>query len=377
MAFQLILILPDSVSGSHNMKKIDWYILRKFLSTFFFSVILLTVISTVIDMSEKTDDFVRSGLTSKEIFSQYYSGFIPYIIAFLFPLFVFISVIFFTSKMANQSEFIAILASGVSLRRILVPYVIGGLLLAGLLWGGNLYIVPRANEKRGAFETKYVQAPTPDVISRSLYFRLDSFSYCGIHYYDTTTRSGGSFFSETIRDYQVVYNIRADNIRWDTAKKLWKMTGVLERKVDATKEDVQYYQELFRKFPFEPRDLQRDEFVKNRLTSPELKRMIELEILRGSENVKDLQMEAAHRSATPAAVVLLTLIGAIIAIRKIRGGSGVHLAIGIFICAVFILADRFSTIFSTKGNLNPTLAAWLPIALFGGLTWWLYEKAPK
>jgi lipopolysaccharide export system permease protein len=359
------------------MKKLDWYILKKFLSTFCFSVILLTVISTVIDMSEKTDDFVKSGLSSREIFNQYYSGFIPYIIALLFPLFVFISVIFFTSKMANRSEFIAILASGVSLKRILVPYLVGGLLLAGLLWAGNLFFIPRANEKRGAFETKYVQSPTLDVISKSLYFRIDSFSYCGIHYYDTTSKSGGSFFTETVRKNQVVHNLRADNIRWDTAKRLWRMTGVVERDISPMKEDVQYHQEVFRKFTFEPRDLQRDEFVKNRLTSPELKHMIEMERLRGSENVKELMMEAAHRNATPAAVILLTLIGAIIAVRRIRGGSGVHLAIGIMICAVFILADRFSTIFSTKGNLHPVVAAWLPIVLFGGLTWWLYEKAPK
>ena len=359
------------------MKKIDWYILKKFLSTFFFSVILLTVISTVIDMSEKTDDFVKSGLSSKEIFFQYYTGFIPYIIALLFPLFVFISVIFFTSKMATRSEFIAILASGVSLRRILVPYAIGGGLLALMLWAGNLYIIPQANEKRGAFEVRYVQSPTLDVISKNLYFRLDSFSYCGIHYYDTTSKSGGSFFTETVRGTKVVYNLRADNLRWDTAKKTWRLGGVIERTVGPMGEDVQYHVEMFKKYPFAPRDLQRDEFVKNRLTSPELNHMIDMERLRGSENVKELMMEAAHRNATPAAVILLTLIGAIIAVRKIRGGSGVHLAIGILICAVFILADRFSTIFSTKGDLHPQIAAWLPIALFGGLTWWLYEKAPK
>jgi len=305
------------------MKKIDWYILRKFLSTFAFSVILLTVISTVIDMSEKTDDFVRSGLNSRDIFNQYYSGFIPYIIALLFPLFVFISVIFFTSKMANRSEFIAILASGVSLRRILVPYFIGGLILAGLLWAGNLYLIPRANEKRGAFETRYVQTPTLDVISRNLYFRMDSFTYCGIHYYDTTSKSGGSFFAETVKGNRVVYNIRADNIRWDTAKKMWRLGGVVERTIEPMREDVAFHQEMFKPYPFAPRDLQRDEFVKNRLTSPELKHMIDMERLRGSENVKELMMEQAHRNATPAAVILLTLIGAIIAIRKIRGGSGV------------------------------------------------------
>jgi lipopolysaccharide export system permease protein len=359
------------------MKKIDWYILKKFLATFCFSVILLTVISTVIDMSEKTDDFVRSGLTSTQIFSSYYMGFIPFIIALLFPLFVFISVIFFTSKMANRSEFIAILASGVSLRRILRPYIVGGIILAALLWMGNLYIIPRANEKRTSFEAKYVKGANLQAISKSIYMRVDSFSYCGIRYYDTTSRSGGSFFMETVHNHQVTYNLRADNIAWDTAKKSWRLTGVVERTINGLKEDVKFHTEKYRKFSFRPSDLQRDEYVQSRLTTPELKRMIELEKLRGSETVRELTMERAHRNATPVAVIILTLIGAILACRKIRGGSGVHLALGIIICAVFILADRFSTIFSTKGDLNPYIAAWIPNVLFAILTVYLYRKAPK
>jgi lipopolysaccharide export system permease protein len=328
-------------------------------------------------MSEKTDDFVKSGLTAREIFSQYYVGFIPHIISLLFPLFVFISVIFFTSKMANRSEFIAILASGVSLRRVLRPYLVGGLLLALTLWMGSRYVIPRANEIRTRFEAKYVKSPMMQTTSRSIYMRVDSFSYCGIRYYDTTSRSGGSFFMETIRNNQVVYNLRADNILWDTTKRKWRLTGVLERKIDGLKEEVVFQQEKYRDFNFTPRDLQRDEYVQSRLTTPELKRMIELEKLRGSETVRELMMERAHRNATPVAVLILTLIGAILACRKIRGGSGVHLALGIIICAVFILSDRFSTIFSTKGNLNPDVAAWIPNVLFGVLTAYLYKKAPK
>jgi lipopolysaccharide export system permease protein len=164
---------------------------------------------------------------------------------------------------------------------------------------------------------------------------------------------------------------------WDTAKKAWRLSGVLERSIDGLKEQVAYYPEVFKKYPFTPKDLQRDEYMHSRLTSPELQRMIALEKLRGSETVKELTMENAHRNATPVAVVILTLIGAILACRKIRGGSGAHLAFGIIICAVFILTDRFSTIFSTKGDLNPYLAAWIPNLLFGLLTIYLYKKAPK
>jgi lipopolysaccharide export system permease protein len=334
------------------LKKIDWYILRSFLSTFFFSVILFTLISTVIDMSEKTDDFTKSQLSAREVFLQYYTGFIPFIISMLFPLFVFISVIFFTSKMANRSEFIAILASGVSLRRVLRPYLVGGLLLAVILWVGNYYIIPKANERRTLFEAKYVKGPMMETISKSIYMRIDSFSYCGIRYYDTIAKGGGSFFMERVVDHKVTYNLRSDNINWDTSKRMWRLTGVVERKVEDLKEDVNYHQELYKNFNFSPKDLQRDEYMKTRLTTPELSRMIELEQLRGSETVKELIMEKAHRTATPVAVVILTLIGAILACRKIRGGSGGHLAMGIRICAV-LSSQTDSPLFFTKGDLNP------------------------
>ena len=359
------------------MRKLDWYILKKFLATFFYSLILLTLISTVIDISEHTDDFSKSGLDSKEIFMQYYTGFIPHIVAMLFPLFVFISVIFFTSKMAGRSEFIAILSSGVSLKRILLPYWVGGILMGLVLWFANDYVIPKANTIRTTFEAKYIKISMPQSSNGGLYMRTDSFSYAGMRYYDTTSKAGGSFFMATIQNNQVIYNLRADNMTWDTSKRTWKLNGVVERKLKGLKEEVAFYYELFRKLPFDPTDLKRDEYMQARMISPELRKRIDKEKLRGSETVKELQMENAHRGATPFAVLLLTMIGAIIACRKIRGGSGAHLALGIIVCAVFILADRFSTIFSTKGDLNPYFAAWIPNILFGGLTWYLYKKAPK
>ncbi|MBM3444102.1 MAG: YjgP/YjgQ family permease [Bacteroidetes bacterium] len=359
------------------MRKIDWYILRNFLTTFFFSLILLTLISTVIDISEHTDDFARHDLTAGQIFIEYYLGFIPHIVAMLFPLFVFISVIFFTSKMANRSEFIAILSSGVSLQRILRPYWVGGVFLGALLWYGNDYIIPKANTIRTDFESKYIARSMINQSGSGIYMRTDSFSYAGMRFYDTSSKSGGSFFTETIRDNQVVYNLRAENFAWDTSTKTWKLNGVVERKIKGYVEDVKFFYEIHRKLPFVPSDLHKDEFLQSRMISPDLRRRIEQERLRGSETVRELEMESAHRMASPVTVVILTIIGAIIAFRRIRGGSGSHLAVGIIICAVFILTDRFSTIFSTKGNLNPYLAAWIPNFLFGALTVYIYKKAPK
>lgn len=246
-----------------------------------------------------------------------------------------------------------------------------------VLWIANDYIIPRANTIRTTFEAKYIKVAMPQGTNGGIYMRTDSFSYAGMRYYDTTNKAGGSFFMETIKDNQVVYNLRADNLNWDTAKKSWKLNGVLERKIKGLNEEVTFQYEQYRKLPFDPTDLKRDEYMQARMISPDLRKRIEKEKLRGSETVKELQMESAHRGATPFAVLLLTIIGAILACRKIRGGSGAHLAVGIIICAVFILADRFSTIFSTKGNLDPYLAAWIPNILFGVLTFYLYKKAPK
>jgi len=161
------------------------------------------------------------------------------------------------------------------------------------------------------------------------------------------------------------------------SKKLWQLTEVVERKVLDDKEVVTYHAFLDKKFPFKPADLEKDKYTKDKLTTPQLIRQINLASLRGAEGLNELKIERYRRDATPITVLLLTLIGAIIAGRKVRGGSGSHLALGFVIAAVFILTDRFSTIFSTKGNLPPLLAAWIPNLIFIWVVYYLYKKAPK
>lgn len=366
------------------MKKIDWYILKKFLSTFFFCMLLFTVIAVVIDVSEKTDDFVKSGLSFWDVVLQYYLGFIPYIDGLLFPLFVFIAVIFFTSKMAGRSEVIAILASGTSFNRFLFPYWVGGVFLGLVLLFATSFIIPQANLKRTNFELKYIKInssydPLVQTNQRSVYFRIDSFSYAGVRNYDTSNKLGGPFFINKIKNNKVVYNLRADNIKWDTASKKWKLTGVVERTVNGMKETI--FRESERKFKstFFPSDLalSRDDYAKDKLTTPELHDFVSKQKLRGSEGLNTLQVEEYRRFATPFAVLILTLIGAFVAARKVRGGSGAHLAIGFITAALFILMDRFSTIFATKGNFHPLLAAFLPDIVFVFVAFYIYRKAPK
>ena len=363
------------------MKKLDWYILNKFLKVFFFSIFLFAVIAVVIDGSEKTDDFVRSGFSASEIFTRYYIGFIPHIIALLFPLFVFIAVIFFTSKMAGQTEIIAILASGTSYNRWLRPYLIGGVFLGLFLWISNLYFIPKANIIRGSFEAAYVDSHSSYNAliqgSTDIYFKVDSFTYAGIYGYDTAAKRGNNFFIYKVEGDKVNYNLRAETILWDTAAKQWLLTEVIERKVFNNREKMDYVSTMHTNFGFLPLDLEKDKYTKDKLTTPQLIKQIKLEEIRGSEVLNELRIERYRRDATPITVLLLTLIGAIIAGHKVRGGSGSHLALGFIIAAVFIITDRFSTIFSTKGNLPPLLAAWIPNIIFVWVVYYLYKKAAK
>ncbi len=364
------------------MKKIDRYILSKYLTTFFFCLILFTAIVVVVDISEKTSDFSKSKLTATQIFFDYYVGFIPRIDAMLFPLFVFISVIFFTSKMAGRSEIIAILSSGVSYRRFLLPYVVGGVFLSAILWMGYYYVVPKANLKWGNFEAKYIDGPSAvqgnnSTYKQNLYFKMDSNTYVGIRGYDTTLKSGNGFFIQRFKDNKLQHNLRSDQFNWDTATGKWKLFNVVERRLDSISEQITNTPEMIVAYNFKPRDLRKDDYLKDQLPTPELNEFIKLERLRGSENLSTLLVERYNRDAIPVSVLILTLIGAVLASRKVRGGSGLHLAIGVVISVLYILFGRFSLVFATKGNFTPFLAAWVPNIIFGLLALYLYKKAPK
>lgn len=363
------------------MKILDRYILRKFLATFFFTILTITTIAVVIDTSEKTDDFVKSGLPFSQIITKYYFGFIPFIVSMIFPLIVFIAVIFFTSKLAARTETVAILASGIPYHRMLRPYLIGAGILASILWVGMAYVIPKANEIRGNFQTQYVDRNSTyksgQGSGNDFYFRSDSVTYVGIKYYDTSTKSAGNFFLERVKNHQVYYNLRADNLHWDTAKNKWRIDNAIERKINGQEELIAQIPSMHLNLQLVPSELRKDEYLKDKLTTPELRTFIRREEARGGEGLNTYKVELHRRNATPLAVFVLTIIGVSVSARKTRGGSGLNLAFGIVLAAIFVVMDKFSTVFSTKGNFPPLLAAWFPLLVFTGIAIWLYQKAPK
>lgn len=363
------------------MKKLDVYILKFFMKTFFFSLALFALITVAVDASEKSEDFIRSGLGFKDILTKYYLGFLPHMISLLFPVFVLIAVVFFTSRLAARSEVVAMLSIGMSLRRFLVPYWIGGILLALLLGIANHFFIPAANTIRTDFEERYVDMGAINNTSaqyiNNLHIRIDTFTYAGFRSFDTVSKVGQGFFLEKVKNNEVVYNLRSDVITWDTSKKQWRLDNAIERKINGLKEEVKQLTSYYINLGYKPLDLSYDEHLKDKLKTPRLSRLIKQEELRGSETVNALKFERYRRDAYAISVIVMTMIAAILACRKVRGGSGLHLALAFIIGVTFIVFDKFSMVFSTKGNFPPIIAAWLPCFLFAGLAFWLYRRAPK
>ena len=358
------------------MKKLDWYILKKFLGTFFYAILILAIITAVIDYSEKVDDFVKSNAPGWKVL-MYYKNFVPYMVAFLFPLFIFIATIFFTSKLAYKSEIIAILAGGVSFPRFTWQYLIGSAFLAGISLIANHWIVPEANKQRLAFEDIYVKEPTISS-DRNVHMQLSKDLYVFIQSYDYTSNTGYKFTAERINGIELKEKIMAERVSYDSIKKVWKLYNVTTRINDGLHEELKFSPEMTRQYAsFTPKDLNNDNDIMTAMTTPHLNEVIAREKLRGRENLNQYYVEKHRRTAQPFAGMILTMIGVSLASKKVRGGSGLHLALGICISAAYIMAIQFSSTFSTKAGLNPLLAVWVPNIIFGCIAALLYRRQTR
>jgi lipopolysaccharide export system permease protein len=228
------------------------------------------------------------------------------------------------------------------------PYLIGGILLAALLWVGSRYWIPKANIIRSNFQSNYIDKKRPhqktgypEIATGVFYKRIDSNTYVGLKSYDTATKSAAVFFMEKVKGNKVIYNLRGNPIQWNKTTGKWKLSNALERIIDSSREVIRRYDSLIIDLKLQPEELRKDDYLKDKLTTPELVKFIKQEELRGTEGLSALKVERYRRTATPFAVLLLTIIGAVIASRKTRGGSGMHLAMGIIIAATFIISDRF------------------------------------
>ncbi|MBN2175964.1 MAG: LptF/LptG family permease [Bacteroidales bacterium] len=358
------------------MKKIDYYIIKKFLGTFFFAISLLVIIIIVFDLSEKIDDFIEKKPPLNEIIFSYYLNFIPYFVNLFSYLFTFISVIFFTSKMAYNSEIIAILSSGVSYRRFLLPYLFSAVFLGLLSFYLANFLIPRTNQKMMQFEKAYIRNPyaSSDI---NIHMQISPGTFVYLETYNARTNTGYKFSMENFKNDRLVYKLNAERITWDSISGLWKIRNFTKRIIEKNDEIIQKGDELDtlinmhpREFTFILEDIKTMNFM-------ELRDFIEKERLKGSKSIKDYEVEKHKRIAFPFATLVLTLIGVSISSRKVRGGIGMHLGLGITITFAFILFLQITTVFATNGNLAPWLAVWIPNFIFTAIGLVLLKLAPK
>lgn len=352
------------------MKLLDKYILKQYIVSFLFAISILAVISCVVDYSEKVDAFVKNQAPVREIL-MYFVTFVPHIIALLYPLFIFISTIFFTSRLAYRSEFIAMQAAGIRIGRIMRPYLVGSVLIGLVSLAFNHYLVPMADKVIYEFEEEYIRN-TKKTSDSDVHIRLSPTQYVYCMKFDLSRNSGQHFTEENLEGTQLREKIFAENIQYIDSTDTWKLISVTIRTNNGLVEKIERKDTLIRKYNLKPKDFTEDIQRKAMMTSPELYTKTNVEQSRGLENVNAYGYELHRRSADSFAGIILTIIAVAIATRKIRGGSGLHLAIGIVISAFFLLFMQFAKTFSINSGLSPLLAAWIPNIIFSFIAYGLY-----
>jgi lipopolysaccharide export system permease protein len=358
------------------MKIIDKYIIKKFLGTFFFSLSLIIIIVIVFDISEKIDDFLGKKAPIKAIIFDYYLNFIPYFINLFSPLFTFIAVIFFTAQMANRTEIIAILSSGISFKRMLYPYFIAASVLCALSLLLNNWIIPPANKTRLEFENTYIRVAYV-LHAHNFHRQIKPGEYIYFESYNSPDKIGYRFSYEKIKNGALTYKLMSDHIQWDSTSHKWSVYNYMIRNIDSLHETMRTGARLDTIFPFTPVDFIIRLTAVESMNYGELNRFIDAERLHGSENIVFYEVEKYKRIAFPFATFILTLIGVSLASRKVRGGIGAQLGLGIGISFVFIMFMQVATTFATNGNVPAIIAVWIPNLIFGILSIYLLRMVPK
>lgn len=358
---------------------LDRYILKKFLSTFLFTVFIFTLIAVVIDFSDKISDFVEEDCTWSEVFFDYYVNWIPYIISQLVPLYVLIAVIFFTSRMAYDSEIISILNAGVSFRRMMMPYLVGSVLITGFHLFAYHYLVPIGNKSRLDFEHAYIKKNSDKGKTDNIHMFISPDEKTFIRRYKKKDTLALDLRLEQFKNNEMVKLVKAKKARWMGKPNRWQLSDYEIRTFNGRKESILtgYGEKMDTTINIYPQDFVRYANQKEMMTSTELQGFIDMERARGLGNTKVFEIEVHKRTSEPIASIILTLIGMAVAARKVRGGMGLHLAIGIATGAIFIFLSKFSKTFATNEDLPALIGVWIPNIIFFVIAMILISKAQK
>ncbi len=356
--------------------KFDRYIFRKFVFTFVFILLILITICIIFDISEKLDDFLGKDIPFKKVVFDYYLNFIPWLVNTFSALFVFITVIFFTSNMASRTEFVAALAGGVSFNRIVRPYIIVATVIAIFSYLLNSYILPKSNKTRFNFMVEYIHNKRSGW-SHNIHLQIFKGQFIYIQNFNVEDRIGYKFTLEKFENSRLQQKLEADRIVWNDTLKKWKLQNLVIRDFESDGQKISTEPERLVVMNYNPEEFAERSIDITTMTDPELKNYIALQKERGVGNIKEYYVELYKRKALPFAGIILAFIGVCIASRKIRGGIGMHLFLGIALAFTYILIMQISYTFATFSNFNPMLAVWAPNFIYFLIALLIYKYAPK
>jgi len=357
------------------MKILDRYILKKFLSSYIFVVLILIAVTVVIDITEKSDDFMQHQLSLRQI-ARYYVDFIPWIANLVTPITVFIAAVFVTSKMAGHTEIVAILSGGVSFLRMLVPYFIGAILIAAVSFYLNGWVIPNSDKSRVAFLVEYTRKPY-NFNQNNIHLKIAPESYMYLRNYNNHSKVGHQFTLETVRDHEMHQKLTARRVSWNEELEKWKIQDWTLREFDGRNEYISHGKVLDTLLNITPKDFESSKYMEQTLTIEELNSTIALLKSRGADNVETYVVEKYMRYMSPFAIIILTFIGVIVSVRKSRGGAAFQIALGFLIAFVFIICFMLGREFALKSVVSPLLGVWMPNIIFTVVSLLVYRTVPR
>ncbi len=367
------------INPKRYVKILDWYIIKKFIGTYFYAIALIISISIVFDINENLAKFTQYHAPLKAIVFDYYVNFVPYFANLFSPLFVFIAVIFFTSKLAGNSEIISMLAAGVSMRRLMRPYMISAALISALTFYLGSYVIPKGTVIRQNFETLY-KNKKKNTAAENVQMQVGKGVIAYIQFYDNNRKKGYGFCLDKFENKKVVSHMTATEIQYDTisdSKFHWQAINWRIRDMRGMREKITNGDILDTLVMMEPTDLVFSKGQQETFTSPQLRDYISKQIDRGSSNVVQYEVEYHKRIASSFASFILTTIGLSLSSRKRKGGMGMYLGIGLALSFAYIMLQTVSATFAIQSDTPAILAAWIPNIVFGIIAWFCYRKAPN
>jgi lipopolysaccharide export system permease protein len=359
-----------------RFKILDRYLIKNFLITYVFVAFVIVLIICMIDYTEKVDNFLDKKAPIKAILVDYYLNLIPYWINYISPLMVFIATVFFTSRIAARTEIIAMLSSGISFGRLLLPYMAGAVILGGLTFLQVGWILPKANKIRNSFEKKYVRQEFY-FGSRNVHIAIGPDVYAYLESYNISSQTGNKFTMETINGNKLVQKLSADKLVWEPKKKKWTLQRYQIRTFDDKGEAIQSGAEIDTTINLYPKDFESDYNLYETFTLPELNDYIDLRRSRGADGIEVYLIEKYTRFTQPFAILILTAIGVIVSARKSRKGVGWQIALGFMLAFVYILFFLLSKGVAESGNISTLFAVWLPNIVFSLIGFVLYKTLPR